>query len=134
MSQFGPVRSIKGLKVGARIAICRKSGKKLEICHKTGKEYWKLFGFKKKKSQLKAIFKDLTKHFKELEITHDDDNLPDDDNTETIVIDKSLIQPFTKNEVQKTISGLKSFNSPGEDLVLNEQFKLSAKQTFDALY
>ena len=78
----------------------------------------------------KATFKDLTKHFKELNIIHENDNLPEGDSTETIVIDnyELLNQPFSESEVQKTVAGLKGRKSPGEDLVLNEFIKLSANK------
>jgi hypothetical protein len=116
-------------------AICRAKAsflatkrQELRNSTKNSKEFWKSLGFKKKKDGVKASFKDIAKHFEKLNIVHENDTIPENDNTETFVIDdyEILDSPFTESEVQKVIAGLKSNKSPGEDLILNEFIKTSA--------
>ena len=61
-------------------------------------------------------------------MTHENDELPENDPVDTVVIDdfKVLDNPFTEEEVLKTIGNLKNGKSPDEDLILNEFIKMSA--------
>ena len=78
--------------------------------------------------RVEASLTDLTKHFKDLNITHENDNLPENDYLDTVVVENTemLDSPFTENEVMKAISSLKNQKAPGEDYILNEYIKLTS--------
>ena len=61
-------------------------------------------------------------------MAHENDVLPKNDPVDTVVIDdfKVLDDPFTEEEVLKTILTLKTGKSPVHDLILNEFIKTSA--------
>ena len=63
-----------------------------------------------------------------MNITHKDDNLPEYDDIDTIIIENSemLDNPFTEAVVAKAISSLKKQKAPGEDNILNEYIKLAS--------